>query len=54
MEPFTELVELEWSGSMTFGEVSKIALEVFPDAQVAVDNDGQWVIYTNLKEKDDA
>jgi hypothetical protein len=34
---------------MTFNEFMQKMLDAFPQAQVGEDNDGQLVIYTNLK-----
>jgi len=44
--------DAKWSGEMTFDEVYKLALTVFPYSQVETDNDGQWIIYTDIKEKE--
>jgi len=44
---------LTWSGEATFQQVSELALSVFPGAYIDEDNDGQWVIYTDLKVKED-
>lgn len=35
---------------MTFDEFMAKVLEAFPEAMVGEDNDGQLVIYTNLRE----
>lgn len=37
---------------MTFDEFMRKMLDVFPDAEVGTDNDGQLIIYTNLTERD--
>ena len=34
---------------MTYNEMYKKVLEIFPDAQFEEDNDGQLVIYTDTK-----
>lgn len=43
--------EFEWSGEKTFAEVYVLATSIFPDAQVSIDNDGQWIVYTNLHQE---
>jgi hypothetical protein len=34
---------------MTFNEMIKVVLEIFPNASIEEDNNGQLVIYTNLR-----
>lgn len=44
-------VENEYSGEMTLDEIRVVALKAFPHAQVETDNYGQWIVYTDIKEK---
>lgn len=38
---------------LTFEEVVKLALSVFPKATIMLDNDGEWVVYTAISEKEE-